>query len=257
MRGPGSPAVRAALALPAAVGVAMLLLPATRAGGVAARRLLIGHSRDGRALVARVKGDPEAATRVLVVGCIHGDEPAGTRVTRRLSAGPGPRRSAALWVLPTLNPDGLAAGTRGNADGVDLNRNFPFRWRPLGGGEYSGREPLSEPESRAAWRLIRRLRPNITIWFHQPFDLVDRSGGDLAIERRYARLSGLPLVGLRRYPGSATGWQNHAFHRSTAFVVELPAVVSTGLARRAARAVLTLVNERASADVGPARDTGA
>jgi protein MpaA len=215
-------------------------------------RVPIGCSRQGRALIATVKGDRRAETRVLVVGSIHGDEPAGTRVARRLIAGPGPRR-AALWVLPTLNPDGLAAGIRANAAGVDLNRNFPFRWRPLAGGEYSGPGPLSEPESRAAWRLIRHLRPDLTIWFHQPFGLVDRSGGDVAIERRYAQLSGLPLVGLRRYPGSATSWQNHAFHRDTAFVVELPAHVPGRLVGRAGRAVLALVDELTNAGVGRGR----
>ena len=61
--------------------------------------------------------------------------------------------------MPTINPDGVAAGTRGNAHGVDLNRNFPYDWRPLGGGEYSGPAPLSEPESRAAHRLILESSP--------------------------------------------------------------------------------------------------
>jgi protein MpaA len=236
------PAVAAALA-------ATLLLAAPAAGSV--KRQTIGHSLRGRALVATLRGDPAAPLRVLVVGSIHGDEPAGTRVARRLIGGRSPRR-AGLWVLPTLNPDGLAAGTRGNADGVDLNRNFPFGWRPLGGGEYAGPRPLSEPESRAARRLVRRLRPDLTIWFHQPFGLVDRSGGDEAIERRYAQLSGLPLVELRRYPGSATAWQNHTFRRSTAFVVELPSRVPGALVRRAARAVVTLIGELASAGVAPA-----
>jgi protein MpaA len=81
--------------------------------------------------------------------------------------------------------------------------------------------PLSERESRIATRLIDRIEPDITIWFHQPLALVDRSGGDVAIQRRYARLVELPLIQLGRFPGTATSWQNHTYRGSTAFVVEL------------------------------------
>ena len=66
-------------------------------------------------------------------------------------------------------------------------------------------------------------RPRITIWFHQHDDVVDESGGDVSIERRFARLAHMPLARLPRYPGSATGWENHAMPGTTAFVVELPA----------------------------------
>jgi protein MpaA len=218
-------------------------------GAAGGERTVIGHSVRGRPLIATVKGDPHAADRFLVVGCVHGDEPAGIRVARRLLASAQPR-DAALWVLPTLNPDGVAAGTRGNAHHVDLNRNFPFAWRALGGLEYSGPHPLSEPEARAAERLVRRIEPDVTIWFHQPFGLVDRSGGTAAIERRYSDLVGLPLVGLPRHPGTASSWQNHALPQSTAFVVELPALVRGALVRRAAAAVKALMSEYASADVG-------
>jgi murein peptide amidase A len=244
--------------MPAAVAMAVCSL-LLRAGTAAAdHRSLIGHSVDGRPIVEAVERAPRPRLRMLVVGCIHGDETAGMRVARRLIAGAAPPHTE-LDVVATLNPDGVAAGTRGNAHGVDLNRNFPFRWRPLGGGEYSGPGPLSEPESRAARDLIRRTRPEITIWFHQPFGLVDRSGGGAAIERRYAQLAGLPLVALRRYPGSATSWQNHTLQGGTAFVVELPAVVSGGLVGRATRATLTLAAEYAGGDVGgatPAAGTG-
>ena len=219
----------------------------------AAKRLTIGHSVLGRPLVAMVKGHPETATRLLAIGCVHGDETAGIRVTRRLLASAAPRK-AALWIVPSLNPDGVAAGTRGNARGIDLNRNFPFGWQPLNGLEYSGPRPLSEPESRAAWRLIRRTDPDVTIWFHQPFGLVDRSGGAPAIERRYAELVGLPLVRLRRYPGSASSWQNRARPKSSAFVVELPALASSSLIRRAARAVTTLAGELAATEVSEATE---
>ena len=162
---------------------------------------------------------------MLVVGCIHGDEPAGIAVARDLITDPSPRRIL-LWVIPDLNPDGVAAGMRQNADGVDLNRNFPWRWRPIGRPgslHYSGPHPLSEPESSAVRSLIWRRRPRVSIWFHQHQDVVDASGGDVSLEARYAALTHMELVRLPRYPGSAVGWQNHALPRTTAFVVELPA----------------------------------
>src|SRR5262245_61394146 len=162
---------------------------------------------------------------MLVVGCVHGNEPAGIAVARDLIADPSPRH-VLLWVVPSLNPDGVAMGTRQNARGVDLNRNFPWHWRPIGSpGDlyYSGPHPLSEPETRIARRLILRRRPNVAIWFHQRENLVDKSGGDIRIERRYASLTHMRLVRLRRYPGSAVGWQNHKLPHTTAFVVELPA----------------------------------
>lgn len=233
----------------AAAAFAALIEPAS-----AGKRTVIGHSVRGRPITVTLKGDPTAPARVLVIGCVHGNEPAGVRVAQRLIAG-APARNAAIWVVPSLNPDGVAANTRGNARGVDLNRNFPFDWQPLGGFEYSGRQPLSEPESRTARRMILRLKPDITIWFHQPFGLVDRSGGDPMVERRYSQLAGLPLVGLRRYPGSASSWQNHALPKSTAFVVELPSMVHGDLVRRAANAVRTLANEYGSPAVEEATAT--
>jgi protein MpaA len=207
---------------------------------------VVGHSVKGRPIVSLRDGDPDSALRVLVVGCIHGDETAGMRVARRLIDGRAPH-GVELWVVPTLNPDGVAAHTRGNAHGVDLNRNFGFDWAHLSGGEYSGPHAFSEPESRAARRLIKRVRPELTIWFHQPFGIVDRSGGNPFAERRFSQLTGLPLVHLRgRYPGAATRWQNHTFPGSTAFVTELPGQVGAGLVRRATNAVRTLAAELAS-----------
>ena len=85
----------------------------------------------------------------------------------------------------------------------------------------------------------------MTIWFHQPFGLVDESGGSLAIEREFASLVGLPLRRLPRFPGGATDWQNARLRGTTAFVVELPAgSLSTAAAARYARAVLALAPAR-------------
>ncbi len=221
-----------------AAALAALVLAAPTYSSAGRRHVLLGRSVEGRAIEAVELGDPRSRRKVLVVGCIHGNECAGVAVARRLEQLPPPV-GVDLWVIENLNPDGYAAGTRQNAHGVDLNRNFPWRWRPLGGIYDSGPRPLSEPESRIAYRLILRLRPAVSIWFHQHMRLVDESGSDVAIERRFASLVGLPLERLPREPGSVTTWENHRFAGTTAFVVELPAGrLSSGAAARAARAIV-------------------
>jgi len=223
------------------------------AGGLAApadplghRTVDLGSSVDGRAIRAVETGDLDATQRALVVGCIHGNEPAGIAVANVLER-VAPTSELDLWIVPVLNPDGVAARTRGNARGVDLNRNFPWGWRRLRGVFYSGPKPLSEPESRAASHLIARIDPLVSVWFHQHEDVVDESGGQVAIKRRFARLAGLGLARLRREPGSVVGWENHRDPAATAFVVELPAgALSSQRARRFAHAVLTVATAKAT-----------
>jgi protein MpaA len=202
---------------------------------------LLGRSVRGRPIYAYRLGPP-GGRPVLVVGCTDGDEPSGIAIVtalRRLQAPTG----VDLWLVPTINPDGLAAGTLGNAHGVDLNRNFPYAWRHLGGSGYldSGPRPLSEPESRAVHRLLLRIKPRLAIWFHQPLALVDDSQGSRRLERIFGRLIGLPLRPLTDYPGSITNWENHRFPRSTAFVTELASGPLThARAMRYAHAILAL-----------------
>jgi protein MpaA len=207
------------------------------------RHFVLGRSEEGRPIRAIERGDPAAPRRLLVFGLIHGNEPAGRAVARRLASTPPPP-GLDVWVVEDLNPDGFAAGTRQNARGVDLNRNFSYRWRHLdhrGGLFWSGTGPLSERESRIARALILRVRPTVTVWYHQHLDVVDLAGGDPRVERRYARLVGMRTGRLPRYPGSATTWQNHAFPETTAFVVELAAgaLAATAVARHV-RALLTV-----------------
>lgn len=189
-------------------------------------REVVGHSVQGRAIHAIRVGAADAPRTALVVGCIHGTERAGEAVTRRLRA-VRPPAGAAVWLIDEANPDGCGAGTRQNAHGVDLNRNAPWRWRPTGppgSTYYAGPRPRSEPETRALLAFIRRVRPDVTIWYHQQATLVDDPGRDRAIPRRYARTVGLPFRPYpQRLPGILTGWQNATLRRSVAFVVELPA----------------------------------
>ncbi len=204
------------------------------------RVLLLGRSADGRPITAIETGDFDSPAKTLVVGCIHGNECAGIAIAERLARSTPPR-DVDLWIVPDLNPDGAAAGTRGNAHGVDLNRNAPWEWQRQHGFFDSGPGALSEPESRIAYRLISRLHPDISIWFHQHLDVVDESGGSLAVERRFATLTSLRLARLPREPGSFVGWENHRFRAGTAFVVELPpGTLDSAATARFARAVVAL-----------------
>ena len=208
--------------------------------------LAFGHSAQGRELVAHIDGEPGAHRRVLIVGSIHGNETQGHRVIRRLRRHyAGRLEGVALWTVMTVNPDGVAANTRGNAHSVDLNRNFSTNWKPIppSSGYYSGPKPFSEPETKAVRRFLRGIRPDVTIWYHQPFGRTlipcDRRGRRVAL--RYARLSGLPADDcFPTPPGAATGWQDERLDEK-AFVVEFPAGrLSRGEVRRHARAVVEI-----------------
>jgi protein MpaA len=204
--------------------------------------LVVGHSVRGRAIVAYERGD-RAAPATLVVGVIHGSEPAGLSVIRRLRAMPLPA-GVHLWLVPTANPDGFAARRRQNAHGVDLNRNWPVAWVRNGvpwDGYYSGPRPMSEPENRAMRAFILRVKPALTIWYHQPLDVVYGSDPHVAVLKRYARLSGLPYRRLAAPPGAATRWERKRFPRGVHFVVEFPAGrISSPTARRNAAVVVAL-----------------
>jgi protein MpaA len=215
--------------------------------------VVLGRSALGRPITAVHLVGAHATRRIVVVGCIHGDERAGIAITQLLER-LAPPAGLDLWVVDDLNPDGAAAGTRHNADGVDLNRNFPYAWQPIGHpgrAEYSGSRPLSEPESRIAAAFLTRVRPEVTIWYHQHQDLVDDSGGDPTIEARYAQLVGLPFRRLTRYPGSVTGWENATLQPTTAFVVELPAGnLTPSIASRFAQAVTHLLSSSNTTPIG-------
>jgi protein MpaA len=235
----GHPLARAAAICAFASWIAAIT--AVPAGAARGRTVVFGHSVQGRALVARVLGPGSAARKIVLVGCIHGDECAGRAILVAAERRAVPA-NVQLWLVPTLNPDGEAAGARQNAHGVDLNRNFPYRWRAVPGPTYySGPRPRSEPETRAAMRLIARVRPDATVVYHQHEDLVDMAGGDRGLARRYAELAGLRATCLPFLPGTESAWSNHAFAGTTSFVVELPAGRVRGAAlRRHLRALAAL-----------------
>jgi protein MpaA len=184
--------------------------------------MLLGRSEEGRRITALRVGNP-TGPRVLVFGCIHGNETAGIAVTRALEH---VRTSDDVWIVPIINPDGVARGTRQDGRGVDLNANWSSQWQ--GGGQpwdvyYGGPRPFSERETRIARDLILQIRPRVTIWYHQHMDLVWSFGPSTTAGRIYARLTGMRFYHHHWLPGTATNWQNNHVPGTAAITIELPA----------------------------------
>jgi predicted deacylase len=188
----------------------------------------------GRPITAWHLGETHKPKVVLIAG-MHGNEPAPTAILRVLRDGRSVH-GIDLWVVPAYNPDGLARGTRRNARAVDLNRNYPYHWAPLGGSYYSGPKPASEPETRAMMRFLDRVQPAYVLSFHQPLNGVDVAVERPAFAHRVARLLGLPTTTLDCggvCHGTMTGWYNHR-HPGFALTVEYGARPGARRMRQAA-----------------------
>lgn len=230
--------------LRAALGLVLLAAAALATVAIAdgSRTRLFGHSVRDRNLTVTRDGPNASPIRVLVVGVIHGNETAGRPIVKRLRHHPPTQLK--LWTVSQLNPDGDAANTRQNAHGVDLNRNFPADWQregSPGSTYYSGPSPASEPETRSAMKLIKRVRPDVTVWYHQQMNIVvSASGADKQrVLHRYAGVANMRIDDVPGIHGNVTRWQNRRFSNSSSFVVELPAgQLSPAAVRRHADAVL-------------------
>jgi protein MpaA len=205
---------------------------------------VIGTSVQGRDIVAYRLGE-RGGTPIMVVGVIHGDEDAGLAITERLRA-MTPPSGVELWVIPTVNPDGTVAQTRGNANTVDLNRNFPRDWALMGTPgywQYSGPAAASEPETRALVKFVREVKPVLGIWYHQDLNMISPGTGlEGRLRAKYAQLTGLPLVRITggRYTGVAATWQRNAVPGAMGFVVELGPTLSSASADTHADAVMAV-----------------
>ena len=212
------------------------------------REIPIGMSHLGRPIVAvQIQDSPHRP--VIAIGSIHGDESMGLEVVERLRNSPDIPEGLNLWIIPTVNPDGLAASVRGNARGVDLNRNFATDdWRFVGQGseKYSGDAAASEVETKAVQQFVLEQQPLLVVWWHQFGYYVDeqRTVANFDLIRRFSELTGLPItdVGCGSTPcvGNATVFINSNIDGASSFVVELPRDVSSRALDEQAQAFLAV-----------------
>jgi len=166
------------------------------------RYQVVGRSVQGRPIMIQILGRGPDTT--LIMATIHGNEPAGTplveRLTSYLQSHPDLLEGREVVLMPLANPDGLAANTRENVHGVDLNRNFRANNRVNNGT--NGLRPLSEPESRAVETVIRQYSPDRIVSIHQPLNCIDYDGPAQALATRMAQYCDLPVKKLGARPGS-------------------------------------------------------
>ena len=165
---------------------------------------------------------------MLLVGVIHGDEAKGVGITQLIRTMPTPP-GIDLWIIDSINPDGQAADTRENANGVDLNRNVSYNWNYIpesdDNHQYSGEAPADQPETQALEAFVADLQPTITIFWHQDANRVSVGGARREIPERFAEIVSLSTASTpctAGCTGTASQYVNHAVKGGTAFIVELP-----------------------------------
>ncbi len=135
---------------------------------------------------------PHYDKTLLVVGVVHGDEWQGEKMVEQMIKLSHKNR---VLYIPCLNPDGKVLNTRTNANGVDINRNFPAKnWKLLPKDRYFGGEkPLSEIESVFLKEVIGKYKPYAILTLHTPFEVVNYDGNAREIAEKMAELSGYRL----------------------------------------------------------------
>lgn len=201
------------------------------------------RSVQGQTLWVRDIEPEHANTRVLVVGAIHGDESSSASVAlhwlRLAQQSPADSPQLVHWrFVPVLNPDGLFSKPprRMNANGVDLNRNFPtpnwerdakIYWEKRTNKDprrYPGTKPLSEPESKFLHDQMQSFKPDLIVSIHAPYGVLDFDGPSVP-PSRLGRLY-LDQVGI--FPGSLGNYGG--VHKGVPVVtIELPNSTRTPL----------------------------
>jgi protein MpaA len=170
------------------------------------RELVIGHSVLGRPIDAvhfTPPGYAKPRPPALLFGAIHGDEAVTQLMLERLAdelVERPPGRDT--WIVPCVNPDGVIAGTRNNANDIDLNRNFASTsWGTQRRPSYNpGAAAEDQPETQALVALIDQVAPHRIITVHATYRMVNWDGTGEQLANDMAERCGYPVEHDMGYP---------------------------------------------------------
>jgi murein peptide amidase A len=193
------------------------------------REVVIGHTVLGRPIEAVHFTPPSYAKPrppALLFGAIHGDEAVTQLMLERLAdelIERPPGRDT--WIVPCVNVDGVLAGTRNNANDVDLNRNFAAAsWgtqrRP---GYHPGAAAEDQPETQALVALIDRTAAHRVIAVHAAYRFVNWDGAGEQLAHELAARSGYPVQPAMGYPTPGSLGSKYGVERGLEVVtIEVP-----------------------------------
>ncbi len=138
---------------------------------------------------------------ILIIGTTHGEEPQGYNILKEFLKEKIKCKNN-LYVIPCLNPDGYSINSRTNANGVDLNRNFPTKnWQLTEKNEFFGGEsPASEIETKFMIEVLEQIKPDIILTIHAPFKIVNFDGAAVEISEKIAKIINYPVQSDIGYP---------------------------------------------------------
>lgn len=137
--------------------------------------------------------------KTLIIGVFHGDEPQGKYLIDEYLK---KNNAEGLLFIPCLNPDGLQLGKRTNANGVDLNRNFPTKnWELTEKNEFfGGMRAGSEIETQFLTDTISEFKPELILTLHAPYKVVNYDGPAKEISEKISQIINYPVEASIGYP---------------------------------------------------------
>jgi len=146
-----------------------------------------------------LKGPDFRLNNILIIGVVHGDEPQGEELINRYI---NDKSDSNLLFISSLNPDGKVLNTRTNANGVDINRNFPTKnWELTEKDNYYGGEsPASEIETKFLVEIIDEFKPSAIITLHTPYKIVNYDGPAKELAEDISKIINYPVEASIGYP---------------------------------------------------------
>lgn len=162
------------------------------------------YSKNNNEIKLVEKGGNNLAKTILIIGVVHGDEPQGKFLIENYLQNCNSETKNRLLFIPCLNPDGLVLNTRQNANGIDINRNFPTKNWGVNVSEnpeyFGGENSSSEIETKFVIEILEEFSPNVVLTLHAPYKVVNYDGPAQEIAERISEIINYPVQKEIGYP---------------------------------------------------------